>query len=203
MDASELPFSQACANNQGPILKLLREWLAGSHRVLEIGCGTGQHAVHFATGLPHLNWVPSDHPESLWQCRQRLRQAALPNLELPPLALDVCGPAWPGITVDAVFSANTAHIMSWPEVESLFEGVATLLPGGGCFCLYGPFNENGRYTSDSNRRFDHWLRSQSPSRGLRNREDLEELGHRVGLVLAQQEPMPANNQLLRWERLPQ
>lgn len=202
MDAADLPFSQACANNQAPILEVLQDWLAEYTRVLEIGCGTGQHAEYFAAGLPHLEWIPSDHPESLWQCQERLRRAGLPNIQLPPLPLDVSNAPWPDLAVDAVFSANTAHIMSWREVEALFRGVAELLPPGGCFCLYGPFNASGRYTSDSNRRFDRWLREQSPSRGLRDRDDLETLGGGVGLRLAEQRAMPANNQLWRWERLP-
>lgn len=201
MHRSDLPFSQACENNQAPILVVLGDWLAHSKRVLEIGTGTGQHAVYFAAGLPHLHWLPSDHPETLWQSRERLAREAPGNLQQPALALDVAQQPWPDLQVDAVFSANTAHIMSWSEVEAMFRGVGDLLPAGGCFCLYGPFNKNGEYTSDSNRRFDSWLRERSPSQGIRDLEALKSLAARCGLSLETQQPMPANNQLLLWRRV--
>ena len=201
MHSSDLPFSQACENNQAPILVVLRDWLAHSKRVLEIGTGTGQHAVHFATGLTHLHWLPSDHPETLWQSRERLARDAPVNLQQPALALDVAQRPWPDLQVDAVFSANTAHIMSWSEVEAMFRGVGDLLPAGGCFCLYGPFNQDGRYTSESNKRFDSWLRERSPNQGIRDLEALKSLAAGSGLSLEMQQPMPANNQLLLWRRV--
>ena len=49
-----LTASEACERNKGPILAVLREELAASRRVLEVGSGTGQHAVYFAAGLPQL-----------------------------------------------------------------------------------------------------------------------------------------------------
>lgn len=200
MAPNSLPFSQACENNREPILSTLRRWLASSRHVLEIGTGTGQHACHFAAGLPHLQWIPSDHPESLWQSRERLQAAALPNLVLPALDLDVARTPWPAVQVDAIFSANTAHIMSWPEVEAMFAGAGYLLPTGGCFCLYGPFNIDGTYTSDSNRRFDEWLKARSPNQGIRDLEALRGLATRCGLALEANQPMPANNRLLLWRR---
>jgi cyclopropane fatty-acyl-phospholipid synthase-like methyltransferase len=201
MHSSDLPFSQACENNQAPILVVLRDWLAHSKRVLEIGTGTGQHAVHFAAGLTHLHWLPSDHPETLWQSRERLARDAPVNLQQPALALDVAQRPWPDLQVDAVFSANTAHIMSWSEVEAMFRGVGDLLPAGGCFCLYGPFNQDGRYTSESNKRFDSWLRERSPNQGIRDLEALKSLAAGSGLSLEMRQPMPANNQLLLWRRV--
>lgn len=199
MKNASLPFSQACANNREPILAVLRDWLSTSRRVLEIGTGTGQHAEYFAANLPHLRWLPSDHPDALWQSELRLQQAETDNLILPALPLDVADQPWPAIEVDAVFSANTAHIMSWQEVEAMFAGVGNLLPSGGCFCLYGPFNEGGQYTSDSNRQFDAWLGSRSPLQGIRDLEALQTLGARNNLALALSRAMPANNQLLLWQ----
>ena len=201
MQSANLPFSQACANNREPILAVLRDWLSNSRRVLEIGTGTGQHAEYFAANLPYLRWLPSDHPDALWQSQLRLDQAGADNLILPALPLDVADQPWPVIEADAVFSANTAHIMSWAEVEAMFTGVGGILPAGGCFCLYGPFNDAGQYSSESNRQFDEWLRSRSPTQGIRDLEALKALAARHDLSLEQTRGMPANNQLLLWRRV--
>ncbi|UDL05598.1 DUF938 domain-containing protein [Marinobacter sp. CA1] len=197
---SDKPFSQACENNKSPILAQLTQWLPERGRVLEIGTGTGQHAVHFAAALPDLIWQPSDHPDNAGLCRPWLQEAGLDNLA-EPVALDVGRRPWAiPRPIAAVYSANTAHIMAWPEVEAMFAGVAELLPQAGVFCLYGPFNYQGRYTSDSNRQFDEHLRARQASMGIRDLDDLVALGHRVGLVLEEDAAMPANNRLLLWRR---
>lgn len=195
------PFSQACQNNRDPILHHLKRLFEPVTAVLEIGSGTGQHAVHFAKALPHLQWYTSDlleHHEGigLW-----LTEYQLPNLH-PPLALDVTKP-WPAVpAVDAVFTANTAHIMAWSAVEALFEGVGLLLPEGGLLVVYGPMNYGGSYTSDSNERFDVWLKAQDPARGIRDFEKLQRLALQAGLHIREDNDMPANNRLLVWEKVP-
>ena len=196
---TELPFSQACENNKQPILECLRSVFDRARSVLEIGTGTGQHAVFFAEALPHLTWQPSDHPDSAHLGRDRLAACEATNL-LPFVALDVSDDDWPVPDVDAVFSANTAHIMSWAEVERMFAGVARRLPTGGVFCLYGPFNERGRYTSDSNRQFDRHLRSRGEHMGIRDIVDLEALAGSVDLRLEDSVAMPANNRILVWRK---
>lgn len=192
-----LPFSQASENNKTPILEVLREHFTEPGLVLEIGTGTGQHAEYFAHHLPHLTWQPSDRPGHEDVCRARLDAAALANLR-PPLALDVTQTPWPIDAADGVFSANTAHIMSWPMVEAMFAGVGRLLSAGGRFCLYGPFNENGQFTSDSNARFDSYLRTRDPAMGIRDWEAVDWLAQQHGLSLQARQAMPANNQLLVW-----
>lgn len=196
---TDKPFSQACENNKGPILEQLQRFLPSTGLVLEIGTGTGQHAVHFAANLSRLQWQTSDRPETVDTCLPWLEEAALANLH-PPLSLDVAMTPWPLTSADAVFSANTSHIMAWPEVEAMFAGVAELLPGGGVFCLYGPFNYQGQFTSDSNRAFDHYLKAQTATMGLRDMDDLLALGQRVGLTLTDDIAMPANNRFLVWHR---
>lgn len=195
------PFSEACEQNKEPILAVLREELAAARQLLEIGSGTGQHAVHFAAALPQLSWTASDRAEHLAGIRAWRDEAALPNLH-GPLELDVDAPQWPIGTVDAVFSANTAHIMHWSSVVNMFAGVAHILAPGGLFCLYGPFNYGGAYTSASNARFDAWLKARDPGSGVRDRDDLAELGARHGLRLVRDHAMPANNRILVWEREP-
>ncbi|MDX1633555.1 MAG: DUF938 domain-containing protein [Marinobacter sp.] len=195
-----LPFSQACENNKTPILAALRPRLADPGLVLEIGTGTGQHAVHFAAALPHLQWQPSDQPDALGASAERLRAAELANLR-PALTLDVAATPWPIDRADAVFSANTAHIMSWPQVCAMFAGVAALLGPRQPFLLYGPFHQDGRATSASNAGFDQQLRARDPAMGIRDRGDLEALGDQHGLALMETLAMPANNQLLVWRRL--
>ena len=190
-----LPFSQACENNKAPILERLQEVFVAPGKVLEIGTLTGQHAVHFASAMPHLQWQPSDHPDSAHLCRERLAQAALPNI-LPMIELDVAGASWPIETFQWAFSANTAHIMGWHEVEKMFHGIGERLAADGAFCLYGPFNEQGEYTSDSNRRFDQNLRAQAAHMGIRDLADISALAESEGMQLVEKYAMPANNQLL-------
>ncbi|AOY86801.1 methylase [Marinobacter salinus] len=192
---TNLPFSQACENNKAPILERLREVFEGPGKVLEVGTGTGQHAVHFAKAMPHLQWQPTDHPDAAHIARPRLQQAALPNV-LPMIELDVGNSHWPVDSFRWVFSANTAHIMAWNEVEQMFHHIGERLPKDGAFCLYGPFNHQGQFSSDSNRQFDQHLRARAPHMGIRDLEDLSALAEAVGLILAANYAMPANNRLL-------
>ena len=193
--ATELPFSQACENNKAPILEALCKVLDMPARVLEIGTGTGQHAEHFARSLPHLQWQPSDHPDAAHLSRLRLKQAKLPNI-LPILEIDVGREPWPVAGIDGAFSANTAHIMAWTEVEQMFHGIGERLTAKGAFCLYGPFNVQGRFTSESNRQFDQYLRARAPHMGIRDLDDMNDLAEAEGLLLEGDIAMPANNRLL-------
>jgi hypothetical protein len=193
------PYSEACDRNREPILVVLRQWLIASGSVLEIGAGTGQHAVYFAQHLPHLTWIPSDRDENLAGIHQWGSEAGLANLR-SPVRLDVRDPQWPAISVQYVFTANTAHIMSWAEVEAAFAGIAKVLVHKGLFCLYGPVNRNGHFTSDSNRQFDAMLRARDPAMGIRDDQALIELGRRCGLNYLADKAMPANNRLLIWSK---
>jgi len=193
------PYSESCEQNREPILKVLRAELDGYSRLLEIGSGTGQHAVYFAPEFPSLEWQTSDvsayHPGiHAW-----LEDAESGNI-LPPLALDVCRDPWPDNAFDAVFSANTVHIMSWPEVECLFAGVGKVLEPGGVFCLYGPFNYSGRFTSESNARFEQWLKARDPDSGIKDFEALEDLAAKARMELRKDYEMPANNRVLVWSK---
>lgn len=193
------PFSEACDRNRDPILGVLRDWFIHPGIVLEIGAGTGQHAVHFARHLAHLTWISTDRAEHLDGIRQWFDEAALSNLQ-GPLQLDVCNEVWPVREMRYAFSANTAHIMSWQEVEAMFAGVSVALEPGGKFCLYGPFNRNGEFTSDSNRQFDAVLRERNPQMGLRDDRALIDLARRCELSLAADHSMPARNRLLVWTK---
>ncbi|MES9894254.1 MAG: DUF938 domain-containing protein [Candidatus Thiodiazotropha endolucinida] len=192
------PYSEACDENKGPILEVLLRLYRDVQTVLEIGSGTGQHAVHFATAMPHLTWQTSDMEENHPGIRAWLREAALPNVR-NPIGLDVSR-AWPAGEYDAIFSANTTHIMSWPEVELMFQGVGQVLKRGGCFALYGPFNFQGGYTSESNQRFDQWLKSRDPLSGIRDFEMLDELAASNHLIFSEDVEMPVNNRILVWYR---
>lgn len=193
------PFSQACENNQAPILAVLQQVFADRRRVLEIGSGTGQHGVHFAPRLPQLVWQTSDLAANHAGIRAWQAAHPAPNLRTP-LLLDLAASSWPEGAFDAVFSANTAHIVAWPLVERLFALTGRHLPPGGVLALYGPFNYGGRFTSDSNRAFDAWLRARDPASGIRHFEDIAALATHHGLALEQDHAMPANNRLLVFRR---
>lgn len=193
------PYSESCDQNRDPILAILREAFADRSYVLEIGSGTGQHAVYFGAALPHLRWQTGDVPLHHPGIRQWLEEAALPNVH-PPIALDANQTVWHTGRYDAVFSANTLHIMSWAEVERCFDGIAKVLEPGGTLAIYGPFNYNGRFTSDSNARFDAWLKARDPASGVRDFEAVDALARAHGLKLNRDVAMPANNRTLVWIR---
>jgi len=195
-----LPCSEACERNKEPILAVLREVFAEASQVLEIGSGTGQHAVHFARHLPWLEWQPTDRGESLGTLAARVRQEGPANLQ-EPLELDVLScVAWPATQPDAVFSANTLHIMSRDAVEAMFRGVGRVLRPGGLLAIYGPFRYGGTFTSQSNAEFDAFLRARDPDSGIRDAEAVDRLALAQGLALAADHAMPANNQLRVWRR---
>jgi cyclopropane fatty-acyl-phospholipid synthase-like methyltransferase len=193
------PTSPSCERNKEPILDVLRQHFSQVRQVLEIGSGTGQHAVHFAPAFPQALWQTSDLEENLPGIRLWLDESGLPNLPAP-LPLDVNGP-WPSARFDAVFTANTLHIMSWLEVRKLFTALDGVLDETATLAVYGPFNYGGRFTSDSNRGFDAWLkREYSELSGVRDFEAVNELASSIGLHLVKDHEMPANNRLLVWRR---
>jgi SAM-dependent methyltransferase len=192
-----LPFSEACERNKAPILAALRTAFAERTQVLEIGSGTGQHAVHFAAHLTHLTWHPTEQLAYLEDLAARVRLEGGRNLWAPTV-LDVRQTVWPLRSADAVFTANTLHIMSWPEVTAMYRGLEGVLSPGGVMCVYGPFRYHGRYTSPSNEEFDHMLKERDPKSGLRDLDELGALAARFGLRLHIDHDMPANNRLLQF-----
>lgn len=188
------PFSQACENNRAPILEVLQQHLKEPGTVLEIGSGTGQHAAWLPRFLPWLHWQPSDVAAHLPGIRAWLDEAQLDNV-LAPLELDV-SQHWPDQQFDALFSANTFHIMAWPLVQRCIREGAAHLRDHGWFLVYGPFNYNGQFTSDSNARFNDWLQARDPLSAIRDQEKVVAEMAAAGLALVQDHPMPANNRLL-------
>jgi len=192
------PYASACDRNRDPILAVLRERFADRRRVLEVGSGTGQHAVYFAAALPHLIWQTSEVPAQLPGLRMWLDEAALRNTPAP-LALDV-NDALPQGEFDAVFSANTLHIMSWDEVQRLFALLPRAMSADALLTVYGPFNRGGKFTSESNAAFDASLRRTDPRSGIRDFEAVDALARASGLVLLEDREMPANNRCITWQR---
>ncbi len=192
----EKPYAPSTDKNREPILAVLREVFADRQHVLEIGSGTGQHAIHFCRHLPHLIWQPSDRPDFLPGIHAWLEEAELPNI-LPPLEFDLLG-RWPVGRYDAVFSANTLHIMPWAAVEALFAGLPGVLAEGAKLVIYGPFNYGGKFTSASNAAFDYSLKQTTAYQGIRDFEKVHELAVREGLALLEDRAMPSNNRCLVW-----
>ncbi len=210
--SAELPSAPACERNRDPILEVLQRHLRAARRVLEIGSGTGQHAVHFAAAMPWLTWQCSDRRENLPDIDAWIHAAQLPNTP-PPLELDVLRGPWPAPLpaqaplspaapheFDAAFSANTLHIMGWPAVEAMFKGLGAALGAAATIIVYGPFNYDGAYTSASNGDFDAWLKSRDAASGIREFEAVDGLARTIGLRLIEDVAMPANNRCLVWRR---
>ena len=195
-----LSFSSAAERNRQPILDQLQHLIPPTGSVLEIGSGTGQHAEFFAEKLPGLLWQPSDRAENLPGLEARFSAQGPKNI-LPPLKLDVIRDKWPDAHFDAAFSANTAHIMHWEAVVAMFTGVAASLVTGARFCLYGPFNINARFTSQSNANFDAHLRAEDPKMGIRDMAEIESLANLHNMLLEQKLVMPANNFILVFKKL--
>lgn len=194
----EKPFSTACDNNKDFILDQLTRIFGNTQRVLEIGSGTGQHSVYFANELQHLQWQASDRQENLDGIR--LWHQAFPSENLlPAIELDVQQDNWP-TSCDAAYSANTFHIMPWELVQLTLRKVGQMLPEGGLFAVYGPFNYDGKYTSESNREFDVWLAERGAHQAIRNFEDVNTFASEFSLYLLEDNPMPANNRLIVWQK---
>lgn len=194
------PYSESCVQNCDPILSIIKPLLKDKNTVLEVGSGTGQHAVYFSAQMPHLTWQPSDQQEYLHGIQLWLDEAQLPNV-YPAFELNVTQLSWPDIKVDAVFSANTLHIMHWHEVEMFFNGIKDRLIEQGLLIIYGPFNYNNQYTSESNARFDSWLKARDPESAIRHFEQVNKLAEEQGLELYEDYAMPANNRILCWKKL--
>jgi cyclopropane fatty-acyl-phospholipid synthase-like methyltransferase len=192
----EKPNAPSTEKNREPILAVLREVFADRRQVLEIGSGTGQHAIHFCAELSHLTWQTSDRLDFLPGIRAWLNEAALPNV-LPPLEFDVLG-TWPSVRYDAVYSANTLHIMSWEAVKACFAGLPDVLSAGGLLFIYGPFMVDGCHTSESNAVFDRSLKEKEPHQGLRDVVAVNALARQAGLQLMADREMPSNNRCLIW-----
>ena len=195
----EKPVAEACLRNQAPIAETLSHILTEPARVLEIGSGTGQHAVYISARLPHLTWQPSELAVNLPGIRAWMQDVRLPNV-LEPLVLDMGGADWPTQVYDAVFTANTVHFVGWHLVDAMLDGVAGVLKPGGLFCVYGPFNYDRQYTSPGNQQLDLWLKSRDPESGIKDIAALCQHAQARGLQLRQDEVMPANNRLLVFVR---
>ena len=193
------PFLQSCENNKRPILDVIRDVWSEPVEVIEIGSGTGQHAVFFAENLPHITWQPTDQMEFLSAINLWVDEANLSNIN-NPIALNVIDTPWPVEDINALFSANTLHIMNWDTVVVFFQKMGMYLQSGAKACIYGPFNKGGGYTSDSNARFDAWLKHQDPASAIRHLEELEHLAKDNGMGLIEEIEMPANNKILVWQK---
>jgi len=214
VDIFALPFSQACENNKQAILEVLQTELKGFSHVLEVGSGTGQHSAYFAPNLPELHWQTSDVISNHRHIAAWHSAYPAPNL-YSPLAFDLAHDSVPVSShldsghlnssyvakpYDAIFTANTLHIISWALVERLFTLAGDALPVDGKLIVYGPFNENGKYTSEGNQRFDAMLRAGNPDSGIRNKEDVVHLANSHHLKFINTYTMPANNQLLVFQK---
>ena len=193
------PYSESCDQNREPILSVIKPILETAENVLEIGSGTGQHAVYFAEMMQHIQWYPSDCASYLPGINLWISEAGLNNVHAP-FELDVSRSNWPEIDVDAIFTANSLHIMSEPDTENMLAGSGRFLKPQGSLIIYGPFNYDGKYTSESNRRFDGWLKERDPASGIKDFEWVNELANQHGMTLVNDYQMPANNRILHFSK---
>jgi len=199
MGENPLPFSQSCENNKTFIAQHLQSLFSDRQQVLEIASGTGQHATYFAELLPGLSWQATEIPANLSVLQPRCESYPGSNL-LQPQALDVCVRPWAMEIPDAVFTANSLHIMPFAAVEELFGELGQRVSPDTLLVVYGPFNYRGQYTSDSNAQFDRWLFQQHPDSAIRDFEKVDNLAVAAGFELQADHAMPANNRLLVWRK---
>ena len=192
------PFSQACENNKRPILDVLTTVFSDNKHILEIGSGTGQHAVFFGEKLSHLTWQTSDLLMNHQGINLWLDEASTNNVQRP-IVIDL-SKTWlmpkGNPQVDGLYTANTLHIISWPLVVEFFEGIKSNLASEASVCIYGPFNYQGKFSSESNADFDLWLKERDVNSGIRDIEAVLLLAQSAGLTLIDDHTMPANNRLL-------
>lgn len=193
------PYSSSSEENKHVILNVIQKWLVDSKTVLEIASGTGQHAIYFAKNMAYLTWQTSDLIESHLGINLWIKESALTNI-LPPLKIDVSENNWPVETYDAVYSANSFHIMSKDNVVDFFRHVSSVLNSTGLVIIYGPFNYHGQYTCESNANFDIWLKQRNEKSGIKDFEFCHDLAVNSGLQLADDIEMPQNNRILIWTK---
>ena len=194
------PYASSSDENKQAILEKIGIVFNKTKKILEIGSGTGQHAVHFGKYITNASWQTSDTAQHHHGIIQWLDEAGLGNV-LPPIELDVSKTDWDKLdSTDGVFSANTVHIMHWRNVQDMFSGIGKVLEAGGTFCLYGPFNYAGKFSSQSNADFDLWLKKRDPHSGIRDIDDLKKLAEKAGFYLQEDLEMPVNNRLLVWRK---
>lgn len=198
---SDKPFSQACENNRQPIYDVLKDTFADKKTILEIGSGTGQHAVFMAPRMHHLQWQTSDLSENVDGINRWIDDEKVVNV-LRPLEIDI-EKHWPNTGLlknfDGLYTANTCHIMPWETVRKFLVGLKGMEEGSR-LAIYGPFKYQGQFTSESNERFEHWLKAQEAHRGIRDFEAIAEEANKSGFELLEDHNMPANNQLLIWQK---
>lgn len=195
------PTSDACDRNREPILKVLQDFITrDDRRLLEIGSGTGQHAVYLAPHFPQLAWYPTDVSGKLKGIKLWMHEAGTPNIQ-PPVRLEVGKDDFPKVKFDVVFTANTFHIMHWKEGKSLIKLLGHRLREGSRAIFYGPFKYEGQFTSPSNEAFDRNLKQSDPLSGIRSFEDVNNAMIKNGFELIADVDMPANNQMLIYSRL--
>ncbi|MDH3376003.1 MAG: class I SAM-dependent methyltransferase [Gammaproteobacteria bacterium] len=190
-------YAPACERNRQPIISILRELLPKRGTVLEVGSGSGQHAVWFAEAFPNLVWQPSERAGALLSINAWRNDANLANLRAP-IVLDLFDPVWPVDEISAIICINVVHIVAWRGVEQLFMRAGELLSGGGMLYLYGPFRYADRALEPSNQQFDGWLKQRGPDSGIRDFAAVDRLATAAGLALAGDRAMPANNRSLWW-----
>ena len=195
----ERPYSEYAARNAAPILEILKREFRDSQRVLEIGSGTGQHAVTFSAALDHLLWQTSDLDENHAGINAWIEASELDNVAAP-LSMDTRTASVDADIYDAVYSSNTAHIMGIDAVENMYSLVGAALPTGGIFCLYGPFRLDGQFNTRSNAAFDNNLRGRDPVMGIRDLESLDRFAGAHGLRRQRLYAMPSNNYVAVWQK---
>ncbi|MFZ4715493.1 MAG: DUF938 domain-containing protein [Bacteriovoracaceae bacterium] len=195
------PFSEACERNQEPILNVLKKHIyPDDRRLLEVGAGTGQHAVFMAPHFPKLDWYPTELQNNIGGIVTWLKEEQISNIKAPTV-LRIGKDDFPRLKFDVVFTANTFHIMHWKECKSFIKQLGNRLREGSRAIFYGPFKYDGKYTSESNESFDQVLKERDPLRGIRSFEDVNNAMIKNGFELVEDISMPANNQMLIYSRL--
>jgi len=195
----ETRSAPSTVRNRAVILDVLQDQLPTDAEVLEIGSGTGEHAVHFAKVLTGVTWHTSDLVEHHSTINRWITERPADNV-MAPVELDVRDSSHWQRAVDVVYTANTAHIMGADAVIDMLALAGRILVPAGLLIVYGPFRVGNKFTTASNERFDSGLRASNPEMGIRDLEWMDGLAEGNGLDRTVWMAMPSNNFIVVWAK---
>jgi cyclopropane fatty-acyl-phospholipid synthase-like methyltransferase len=188
-------------NAAQPILDILEQIITSDdRRLLEIGAGSGQHAVFMAPHFPQVEWFPTDLTGQLKSISSAVQESGARNIQ-KPARMEVGKDELPKLKFDLIYTADTFHVMHWKECKSLIKQFGGRLREGSRVVIYGPFKYGGQFVTPAHEELDSSLKAKDPSTGIRNFEDVNNAMIKNGFELVLDEELPEGHHILVYKRL--